>query len=93
MKNLFLTLVLLLTVSFVFASNGLEKSALIENSLNTKIDRLTNVIKTEREKPLCSVSCSLSAGGVTFTATAGNFLSSCEGASRRCMRKLNRFIQ
>ncbi|MCF6169278.1 hypothetical protein [Lutibacter sp.] len=93
MKNLFLTLLLLLTVSFVFASNGLEKSALIENSLNTKIDRLTNVIKTEkREKPLCSISCTTTVAGVTYTASAGNFLSSCRGAASRCLRKLSRML-
>jgi len=81
MKNLFLSVVLLLTVSFTFASNGIVKPIQVEKFQTIKIINHT-------VKPECTVSCSVTVMGVTFTATAGNWFSSCERAGIRCYEKL-----
>jgi hypothetical protein len=42
------------------------------------------------EKIVCVATCSRVIGGVTYTAEAGNWFSTCEGAARRCERKLDK---
>lgn len=37
---------------------------------------------------LCSVSCSVEVGGITYTVRAGNIFTSCETATVRCASKL-----
>ena len=47
-------------------------------------------VTNENKETVCTVTCSRVIGGVTYTAEAGNFLSTCEGASRRCEAKLDK---
>ncbi len=83
MKKLFLSVVLLLAVSFTFASNGIVKPIYVEKIQTIKI--INHPVK-----PKCTVSCSVTVMGVTFTTTAGNWFSSCERAGMRCYAKLQR---
>lgn len=76
---------------FVLASSvSLANTPLAENEL--EIDILTYNLESEiaDEDIICSTTCSRVIGGVTYTAEAGNWFSSCEGASDRCEKKLDK---
>jgi hypothetical protein len=80
----FIATVMFSTVSFANTST-------LEKEIDVKIDN-QNVKVTEnnkKEEAVCSVSCSRVIGGVTYTTEAGNFLSTCEGAAKRCEKKLD----
>jgi len=103
MKNVFFALAFMLISSFTFANNT-EVNNLFTNTSSITINGITfskSLVK-ENDKlcnenvtklPFCRVSCSANIGGVTFSASGGNFLSSCERAGRRCAEKLGRAIR
>ena len=84
--------------SFGFASivkadsNLKNKSIIIISGFKFTKSSIKKSIKSNNEDPDksidCSVSCSITLGDVTFSASAGNFLSSCERAGRKCAEKL-----
>lgn len=81
----FIATVMFSTVSFANTST-------LEKEIDVKIDN-QNVKVTEnnkKEEAVCVETCSRVIGGVTYTTSAGNFLSSCEGALRRCEAKLDK---
>ncbi|QMU63644.1 MAG: hypothetical protein GKR88_04660 [Flavobacteriaceae bacterium] len=91
MKNLFFAVLMLFSLS-TFASNEKENDAKITNDTSKDVT-ISSESNTSNDSSLCRVSCTgtISTGGVTITITvsAGNFLSSCERASRRCQEKLS----
>ncbi len=107
MKNVFFAMALMLIGTFAFANNSKTKNE-VQNSSIININGIrfsksfnkhnAELLANDNTKsPLCSVSCSVNVGGVVFSASAGNFLSSCERAGRRCAEKLagavNQFLQ
>ncbi|QMU63643.1 MAG: hypothetical protein GKR88_04655 [Flavobacteriaceae bacterium] len=91
-------------IGFVYANDGNDNvketnpKAKVElreevkpNDINLVVDKKLDFFENA-EKSMCRVSCSMSVTmyGITttFEASAGNFLTSCESASRRCQRKL-----
>ena len=101
MKKIFLTLALIFTFSFAKASNGSEKI------INSKISIFTNIIlntesslfdtfKLEEQFPLspkCTATCTVHlSNGATYTASAGNWFTSCKKASTKCKAKLSDMI-
>jgi hypothetical protein len=108
MKKLFFALAFMLIGTFTFANNTKVKNE-VQNSSIININGITfyksfnkdnaGLLTNDNTKsPLCRVSCSVNLGnGIVFSASAGNFLSSCERAGRRCAEKLagavNQFLQ
>lgn len=114
MKNIFLTLALLLTVSFAFAGSKISHSndnkshlesivlkvkynpllnfkllSLNNNRLNDEKHAVFVMINSIHPEPFCTVSCTaVMADGTVYTATAGNWFSTCSGAETRCKAKL-----
>ncbi len=84
MKNLFLTFALLLIASFTFATNSIEKDLLNEKESVLKIEKVEL-----KEKPVCTVTVTVyMADGSSYSATAGNWFSTCAGAERRAKAKI-----
>jgi len=75
--------------SFTTASFANTSTLKNEIVLNKEIQKVTVTKESKEDEKVCTVSCSRVIGGVTYTATAGNFLSTCEGASARCEKKLD----
>lgn len=44
--------------------------------------------KSTKDKVFCTILCKVTVDGVTYTASAGNWFSSCSRAASRCNRKL-----
>lgn len=89
MKKLLLILgSVLLINSAVFASNQPVNKKPSEKK--EKIAENQNLIQKESEQKhtVCTISCSVVANGVTYTATAGNWFTSCNSAGNQCLRKL-----
>lgn len=66
----------------------------LENEIEVKnenqIEKTLVCIEEENEEDtVCSVSCSMTLeDGTTVSATGGNWFSSCERATRRCLEKM-----
>lgn len=59
-------------------------------AINPAFKRVNETKNTNQKKvKICTVTCSKTIHGVTYTTTAGNWFSSCDGASERCKKKLN----
>ena len=87
MKKLLFSL-LLIASSFSFAN-----TPIVENEIKLEGERQLFNLECERDKNeeiICSTTCSRVIGGVTYTAEAGNWFSSCEGAAARCEKKLDK---
>jgi len=107
MKKLFFALAFMLIGTYTFANNTKVKNEVQNSSIiningitfskSSNKDNVELLTNDNTKSPLCSVSCSVNVGGVVFSASAGNFLSSCERAGRRCAEKLagavNQFLQ
>lgn len=93
MKRLFIAFcAMLFVVSVVSASNGLEKTLPTKGKSIVKIENVKLVKKTEKETPFCTVTCSMTYHGVTYTTSGGNWFSSCRRAISRCDTKLNKIV-
>lgn len=90
MKKLFCLVAFALTAAFCFATTPVEK----EKTSTEKVSKVesskshSNQTKDSTNEEFCSVTCSTTINGVTFTASAGNFLSGCQRASRVCHQRL-----
>ncbi len=49
---------------------------------------VSNPLSVHEEEVVCTISCSMVIEGVTYTATAGNWFTSCKRAAMRCNDKL-----
>ena len=97
MKKLFFALAFMLIGTFTFANNTKVKNEVQNSSIiningitfskSSNKDNVELLTNDNTKSPLCSVSCSVNVGGVVFSASAGNFLSSCERAGRICAEK------
>jgi hypothetical protein len=76
MKKLFFTLTILMSFAFTNVSNDRSKVVLSETDINNK--------------NFCTISCSRTVDGVTYTSSAGNWFSTCRGAWVRCREKLSK---
>ncbi len=93
MKKLFIALfAMFFAVSVVSATDSTEKTLPVKGKSIVKNEKEKSVKKGESEKTLCTVSCSMTHNGITYTTTGGNWLSSCERASRRCAEKLRKYV-
>ncbi|QMU65195.1 MAG: hypothetical protein GKR88_13430 [Flavobacteriaceae bacterium] len=94
MKNVFFALAFMLVGTFAFANNTKVQNSSIINingitfSKSSTKDNVELSTNDNTKSSFCRVSCSVNIGGVEFSASAGNFLSSCERAGRRCAEKL-----
>lgn len=87
MKKLLFGLIVLMFTGFCFANTPvLENEIKFEN----EIQNFNFEIKKVEENILCTWQCSRVIGGVTYTAEAGNWFSTCEGAAERCEKKLDK---
>ena len=79
-KMIFTSLCMILGTGFVLAGNGKSPVKKVE--------------KSKKQEPTCSVSCSTTVTNpqtgvsVTYTMTAGNFLTSCASAQQKCDTKM-----
>lgn len=99
MKNVFFALAFMLIGTFAFANNTKGKNEVQNSSIiningitfskSSDKDNVELLTNDDTKSPLCSVSCSVNLGNeIVFSASAGNYLSSCERAGRRCAEKL-----
>ncbi|MFY0632060.1 MAG: hypothetical protein JXR05_17000 [Flavobacteriaceae bacterium] len=93
MKKLFIAFcAMFFVVSVVSATDGTDKTLPKKKSI-VKIEKNEIIKKAESEKTFCSVSCTMTHNGITYSTTAGNWFSTCEGAARRCEKKLRQYVQ
>lgn len=74
----------------MFSTASFANTPTLENEIDLKKESQVVSVTNENKETVCTVTCSRVIGGVTYTAEAGNFLSTCEGASRRCEAKLDK---
>jgi hypothetical protein len=102
MKKIFFTFTFMLIGTFVFSNNTklkieFQNSSIINlNGVKFSKSSFKEDVKffdnNFTNSSLCTVTCQINVGGVLFTASAGNFLSSCERAGRRCAEKLGQAV-
>ncbi|WP_445452274.1 hypothetical protein [Flavobacterium sp. 25HG05S-40] len=68
----------------MFSTVSFANTPTLENEIDVTKEN------SKKVETVCSVTCSRVIGGVTYTTEAGNFLSTCEGAARRCEAKLDK---
>jgi hypothetical protein len=90
MKNFFLGFVATLAITASFAKTPIVENGLYDVAKNkTSIENKNKLKKTQSPKNKdVTVTCSVTVGGVTTTATAGNWFSTRAGATDRCLDKL-----
>lgn len=74
----------------MFSTVSFANTPTLENEIDLKKENQTISVTNENKETVCSVTCSRVIGGVTYTAEAGNWFSTCEGASNRCEAKLDK---
>lgn len=76
--------------SFAFANNNENGNDNLKEE-KKKIEIVSSEAKESSStlvEDVCTVSCSITYNGITVSATAGNWFSSCSGAYDRCLDKL-----
>lgn len=89
MKKIIFALMTSLFISSVsFANNELTNKNSVEKK-NSTVEKTTENSKKDIEKEaVCTISCSVTVNGVTYTTSAGGWLTSCKEAGNQCLRKL-----
>lgn len=85
MKKLLFGLIMLMFTGFCFAN-----TPVLENEIKFENEIQNFETKKVEDNILCTRQCSRVIGGVTYTAEAGNWFSTCEGADERCEKKLDK---
>ena len=90
MKKVFFGII----VTAMFSTLSFANTPALENEIILKKENQTIIEKSKNknEETLCTVPCSQTVGGVTYTTTAGNWFSSCERAARKKKKKLRQFL-
>lgn len=71
---------------------GNEISPNIKNGEEqNKTSKCPEEVQTE-DDVVCTVTCSFTYNGITYTTSAGNWFSTCQGATRRCLGKLDSIL-
>ena len=75
----------------MFSTLSFANTPTLENEIDVKNENQieANKKETKKNETVCSVTCSRTIHGVTYTTEAGNWFSSCEGAAGRCEKKLD----
>lgn len=87
MKKLLFSLIVLVFTGLCFANTPILE---YETKFENEVQNFNFEIKKGEANIFCVWQCSRVIGGVTYTAEAGNFLSTCAGAAERCEKKLNK---
>lgn len=76
----------------MFSTVSFANTPTLENGIDLKNDNQATTIANENKKDdtVCTETCSRVIGGVTYTTSAGNWFSTCEGALSRCEAKLDK---
>lgn len=89
MKKIFFAFVATLLVSTLsFANSEPTKKETVEKK-NQTTEKVTvnNAVSIEKDA-VCTITCSTTVNGVTYTTSAGGWLTSCNSAGNQCLRKL-----
>lgn len=74
--------------------NCFSNTPTLENEINVKKKKqvenstLSKKEESKKNESICTITCSDTYNGVTYTATAGNWFSSCRTAASNCRQKL-----
>jgi hypothetical protein len=89
MKKTFFALMATLFISSLsYANNELAKKNSEEKKNSTIEKTIENRTKDSEKEAVCTISCSVTVNGVTYTTSAGGWLTSCKEAGNQCLRKL-----
>lgn len=89
MKKYFMSyLGCLLVTSVGFSNNNPIKN---KNVKETKKEIVQPTQKNKKED-VCTITCSVTENGVTYTASAGNWFTSCNTAGNQCIIKLGKIL-
>ncbi|WP_445452273.1 hypothetical protein [Flavobacterium sp. 25HG05S-40] len=74
----------------MFSLSSFANTPTTENKTDLQKENQTITIKNENneDRDICTITCSKTVGGVTYTTSAGGWLTSCNTAGNQCLRKL-----
>jgi hypothetical protein len=75
----------------MFSTVSFANTPTLENEIDLKKENkmVSKSSDEKKDETVCTVTCSRVIGGVTYTAEAGNWFSTCSGAASRCEKKLD----
>ncbi len=93
MKKVILSFIATTMFSVVSVANTTTLENKTENKTENKVENSEKSTNSEVENDVCTISCQMVVGDVIYTATAGNWFSSCSGAASRCEDKLQAMLE
>lgn len=87
-KVIFAFVATLLVSSASFANTELTKKDENEKKAKSTQKEVVDYTKNAEKDAVCTISCSTTVNGVTYTTSAGGWFTSCREAGNQCLRKL-----
>jgi hypothetical protein len=87
-------LIYLFIATIFITTNSFSNTPTLENEIDVKGKNkvenatLSKEVESKKNESICTITCSDTYNGVTYTATAGNWFSSCRTAASNCRQKL-----
>ena len=90
MKKVIFSFFTTVIISFASFANTptLENDIEIKNENQIEVNTLKVNEVVKNDETVCTITCSDTYNGITYTATAGNWFTSCRQAASRCLEKL-----